>query len=154
MSDEETKRDDEKSGTSGGVSFGNVGGGVNVGGSVVGRDAVTTTTTTTTTTTGIDAAGLAQLLQQFQQVQKKIDDLPESPDVDKDELKATVKKIEDEVKKGEEANPSKVERWIKFVAGMSKDIAQVTAAALVNPAAGVGTAIRLIAAKAAQETKS
>ena len=139
---------DEKSGQSGGVNITGGSGNISVGGDVVGRDKVTTTTTTTTY--GIGADGLAQLLQQFQQINKKIDELPDSPDLDKDELKETVKKVEEEVKKGEEANSSKVERWLKFIGSMSNDILQVTAATIANPAAGVGTAIRLIAQKAQQ----
>ena len=72
---------------------------------------------------------------------------------EKQELKDTVKKIEEEVKKGEEAKPEKVERWLKFVAGMSNDILQVTAATLTNPVAGVAKAVQLIAQKAQQESK-
>jgi hypothetical protein len=143
MSDEKPKIQ------SGGVNITGGSGNISIGGDVVGRDKVTTTTTTT----GLGADAVAQLVQQFQQIQKKVDDLPESDDLDKGELKETVKKIEDEVKKGEEANPTKVERWLKFVASMSGDIAQVVSATLVNPAAGVGTAIRLVAEKAAQGNK-
>lgn len=118
---------------------GNVVGRDNVGGDVVGHDKITTT--------GISGSELAELVKQFQQVNKRIDDAPVAPDV-KVDLKENVKKIEEEVKKGEQADPSKVERWLKFIAGMSEDIAQVVGATLLNPALGIGTAIRLIAQKA------
>ena len=56
-----------------------------------------------------------------------------------------------EVKKGQEANPAKVERWLHGLAAMADDIFQVTVTTLVNPVAGVGQAIRLIAQKARGE---
>jgi len=140
---------DEKSGQSGGGNITGGSGNVSIGGDVVGRDKVTTTTTTY----GIGGDQLAQLVQQFQQINKKIDTLPDKDEDEKQELKDTVKKIEEEVKKGEEAKPEKVERWLKFVAGMSNDILQVTAATLTNPVAGVAKAVQLIAQKAQQESK-
>ena len=143
---------DEKSGQSGGIVFhGNVG---SIGGDVVGQDkktattTVNVTTTATTTNTGIDPGRLMILLKQFEKITKRIDELPDDPNVDKDELRETVTKIQDEVKKGDQANTTKVERWLKFIADMSDDILSVTVKALTNPAAGVAEAIRLIAQKA------
>ena len=123
-----------------------IGGNASVQGDVVGRDKITTTTTTTTT--GLDAAALAELLKAFKDIDRKIEALPENPDVDKAELHDTVKKVEEEVKKGEEANPTKVERWLKFLGDMAPDILQVTAATLANPAMGLSVAIKMIADKA------
>lgn len=122
---------------------------VNVGGNVAGRDQ--NITTTTTNTTGISGSDLAKLLEQFQQINKRIEAQPENPNVDKDEVKETVAKIQEEVKKGEEANTNKVERWLMNLGAMSDDIFQVTAATLANPALGVAKAIQLIAAKAKEE---
>ena len=130
-------------GQSGGVNI--TGGNVTVSGDLVGRDKITTTTH------GISGGELAELIRQFAQINKSIDARPEDPNVDKAELKETVKKIEEEVKKGEEANPTKVERWLKFLAGMADDVFQVTAAALANPVAGVAKTIQLIAKKAKEE---
>jgi len=135
---------DRSEGRSGGVNI--RGSKVDVGGDIVGRDKVTTTTTY-----GLSGGELAELVRQFAQINQKIDARPEDPNVDKSELKETVQKIEEEVKKGEEANPAKVERWIKFLAGMADDIFQVTAATLVNPVAGVAKAIQLVAKKASEE---
>ena len=117
-----------------------------VGGDVVGGDK--TTTTTTTITSGIDATALAQLVAAFKGIETKIDTRPPDPTVDKGELKETVKKVEEEVKKGEEANPTKVERWLKFLGDMAPDILQVTAATLANPVMGLSLAIKKIADKA------
>ena len=124
----------------GGVTFSGSGS-VNVHGDIVGRDKITTTTT------GVDASGLVELIKAFKEIDRRIDARPENPDVDKAELKDTVNKIQEEAKKGEQANPTKVERWLKFLAGMADDIFQVTAATLTNPALGIGTAVKLIAEK-------
>jgi hypothetical protein len=122
---------------------------VNVGGNVAGRDQHITTTNTTHN--GINANDLAKLLEQFQQINKRIEAQPADPNVDKDEVKETVAKIQEEVKKGEEANPTKVERWLMNLGAMSDDIFQVTAATLANPVLGVAKAVQLIAAKAKEE---
>lgn len=118
------------------------GGKVTVGGDIAGRDKITTVTY------GPDASALAELTKQFAQIYQKIDARPQEPNVDNAEIKDTVQKIEEEVKKGEEANPAKVERWLKFLAGMSDDIFQVVASTLASPIAGVARVIQLIAQKA------
>jgi hypothetical protein len=110
---------------------------LSVGGDVVGRDKTTTT---------INVSGLEKA---FGEVDKKVDALPVPADV-KAEVKENVEKVKEEVKKGEQADPAKIERWLKVIGTMTPDIVQVIGAALVNPAAGVGTAIRLIARKAQQ----
>jgi len=120
---------------------------VKVEGHMAGRDIVSSTSNTT----GINGADLVKLLDQFQQINKQIEAQPEDPNVDKDEVKETVAKIQEEVKKGEEANTTKVERWLMTLGAMSDDIFQVTAATLANPALGVAKAIQLIAAKAKEE---
>ncbi len=120
----------------------NISGGrdVSIGGDVVAGNK----TTTSTTTINISALDRA-----FGEVEKKVEALPVAPDV-KAEVQETADKIKEEVKKGEQADPSKVERWLKIIGTMTPDIVQVIGAALVNPAAGVGTAIRLIAKKASE----
>lgn len=115
---------------------------VTVGGDIAGRDKITTVTY------GLDASALAELTKQFAQIYQEIDARPQEPNVDNAEIKDTVQKIEEEVKKGEEANPAKVERWLKFLAGMSDDIFQVVASTLASPIAGVARVIQLIAQKA------
>ena len=106
---------------------------VNISGDVVGRDKITT------------HYGSSD---EFKKIRELIDKRPEDTNVDKDELKDTVDKIENEVKKGKEANPAKVERWLKFLANMAEDIFQVTVATLANPTVGVAKAIQLIVKKA------
>jgi hypothetical protein len=87
----------------------------------------------------------------FAEIYKQIEARPEDPDVDKEELTETVQKVQEEANKGEEANPKKVERWLKFLGSMAPDILDVTVACLTNPAAGVATVIRKVAEKAKEE---
>jgi hypothetical protein len=121
---------------------------VTIGGDVVGRDKVVTTVTNTS---GLNAGQLAELLKQFAAIDRRIDALPDKDEVDKQELKETVKRIEDEAKKGDQARPDRVERWLMNVGAMSDDIFEVTAAALINPLLGVAKTIQLIAKKAKEE---
>lgn len=130
----------------GGVNIG--GGKVTVGGDIVGRDK------TTYTNSGVSGMELAELVKQFAQIKQQIDARPQDANVDKSELKDTVEKIEQEVKKGEAANPNKVERWLRFLAGMADDIFQVTTATLANPISGVAKAVQLVAQKAKEEGQS
>ena len=116
------------------------------GGDIVGRDKITTTTTT-----GMDAAQLQLLLQEFSRIQQQVAARPPDPKVDKDILEFTVKKIETEAKKGEAADPNKVESLLLTLGSMADDIFQVTANALASPVLGIATAIRLIAQKAKAE---
>ena len=68
-------------------------------------------------------------------------------------MQFAVKGIEEEVRKGEAANPDKVESLLLTLGGMADDIFEVTANTLANPALGIATAIRLIAQKAKEEKK-
>lgn len=141
----------------------NTGGGAYVGGSVtvsggnfVGRDKRTVAITGdgnvvgdgSSAQVGVSGEELAKL---FAGVQQKIEARPEDPDVDKQEIVETVEKIEQEAAKGEDANPKKVERWLKTLASMADDIFEVTAACLLNPIAGVATVIRKVVEKAKEE---
>ncbi len=126
----------------------NIGSGrdTNIKGDVVGGDKITST--------GITAGDLAELVKQFAQIQNQIDQRVDDPQVDKIEIKKLVENIENEVKKGDDANPGKVERWLRFLAEMADDIFQVTAATLANPIAGITKAVQLIAHKAKEDKAS
>ena len=100
---------------------------------------------------GLQAEDLAAL---FGQVYRQIEARPEDPDVDKEELVETVQKVEEEAARGAEANPNKVERWLRFLGDMAPDILEVTVACLTNPLAGVGTTLRKIAERARAEAES
>ena len=106
---------------------------------------------TVTYNSGLSARETAKLARQFAQIQKNIDQKVDDPQVDKNKLKETVENIEQEVKKGQEADPGKVKRWLGFLAESAEDIFQVTVATLANPVAGVAKAVQLIAQKAKEE---
>jgi hypothetical protein len=149
----EVRMDNEKDSgdvniSGGGVNFGKVRGNITIGGDVVGRDKITTTVTNVTSSSGVDPMQLVKLLQEFADIKRKIGSLAEVEDEDKEDLKTNVQRIEDEVKKGEAADSSKVEKALKKVAAISDDIFAVVVATLSNPAAGIAKAIQLIAQKA------
>lgn len=72
----------------------------------------------------------------FKRAHKRIKVRPEDPKVDPARLENQVKKIEAEAAKGEAADPSKLERWMKTLAKMAPDIMEVMAASLAGPVAG------------------
>ena len=118
----------------------NISGSVNstVGGDVVGLDNFTIKT---------GAVDEAKLRQAFEPVMKRIEALPNDPNADKGELRETVNKIWDEVKKGEEANATRVERWLKFLADMSYEVFHLTATALLDPSVRTGVNVREVVLK-------
>ncbi|MFL7791007.1 MAG: CHAT domain-containing protein [Anaerolineae bacterium] len=126
------------------ITVGDVSGGTGI---AIGRGAQATVTQTQ----GLSGDEIAKL---FQSVYQKIEARPEDPDVDKEEVTETVKKIEAEAAKGEEANPNKVERWLKTLGTMAPDILEVTAACLVNPVTGIAAVIRKVAEKAKKEAEA
>lgn len=113
---------------------------INIKGDVVGRDKITRT--------GPEAESLAG---KFREIHLLIDKRPDDPNVDKDELKETVNKIEQEAAKGPAANEKKVERWLTFLASMADDIFDVTVSTLTSPVLGISKAIQLIAKRARSE---
>ena len=128
--------DEQSTGQSGGVNI--TGSTVNVGGDITGRDK----------TTRINYGELAELREQFEFIQRTIDQIADTAGVDKSELKSIVQGIEQEVTKGEIADKSKVERWLKSLAEVADDVFQITVATLANPAVGVAKAIQLVAQRA------
>ncbi|MFL7790769.1 MAG: zinc-ribbon domain-containing protein [Anaerolineae bacterium] len=149
----------ESGGTLVGAVIGGLGGNVHVGGQqqygdkievgnvsgkgiAIGRDAQAAVT---------DGVSVEELAKLFAAVYQQIGDRPEDPDVDKGEIAESVQKIEREASMGEEANPNKVERWLKTLATAAPDILEVTTACLLNPAAGVAAVIKKVAEKARTE---
>lgn len=66
----------------------------------------------------------------FQTIYRQIELRPTDKNVDKTELTQTVQKIEVEAAKGLQANPNKIERWLRRLARMSPDILEATVACL------------------------
>ncbi len=84
----------------------------------------------------------------FKRAHKRIQVRPEDPKVDQAKLEDQVKKIEAEAAKGEAADPSKLERWIKTLAKMAPDIVEVMAASLAGPVAGFAVVFKKIVERA------
>lgn len=121
----------------GNVNIANIGAGAQVGQFAQGNNIQQTQ--------GASAQDLAAL---FDAIYKQIDALPQARDADKTDIHDAVKKIETEAAKGAQGSPNTVERWFKFLKELAPDILEITAATLLNPLAGVSTAIKKIADKA------
>jgi hypothetical protein len=144
----EKEREREKEKESGSINI-SVGGNANFG-SFVGGNVVTTNTTNVFGGNAPATAGnlnLAELIKQFTQIKLKVGALPDKDEDEKEELSDTVKRIQDEVKKGEAAKADKVERWLKAIEDLSAEIAQSTASVLANPAIGASQAVRQVGEK-------
>jgi hypothetical protein len=126
---------DKRSGTFNTVS---AGGDLNIGGDFVGRDNITINA-------GVSGAELAQL---FVRIQQQIRARPPDPNVDKEEITGMVERIQQEATKGETANGSKLDRWLRDLADVAPDIFDVTVAALTSPVAAVGMVVKKVAEKA------
>ena len=84
----------------------------------------------------------------FKHAHKRIQVRPEDPKVAQAKLENQVKKIEAEAAKGEAADPSKLERWLKTLAQMAPDIVEVMAASLAGPVAGFTLVFKKIVERA------
>jgi hypothetical protein len=104
-----------------------------------------------TVTSEIGGQELAQL---FADVYRRIEFRSEEPGLDKADLIDSVQRIEREAAKGEEANPLRVERWLRFLGDMAPDILEVAAATLASPVAGVAIAIRKVAKRSLEEERA
>jgi len=84
----------------------------------------------------------------FKRVHKKIKTRSVDPKVAKEKLENQVKKIETEAAKGETADKTKLERWLKTLAKMAPDIVEVMAASLAGPVAGFTVVFKKIVERA------
>ena len=111
--------------------------------------------TTHHTTTGLSATEIKQL---FDQLYDNIERWPETPASAKEDLKAEVKEIESTVieaaQKNEKVDEGFLMRRFRNIARMAPDVLDVVVATLANQLAGLGVAVKKIAEKAKEETKS
>jgi tetratricopeptide (TPR) repeat protein/V8-like Glu-specific endopeptidase len=99
----------------------------------------------------LGGAAPAQLLQVFfQQIQREVDARAETPDVEKDEIRELMRRIETEAAKAAQANPDRLERWLEWLRDMAEDIAQATAAVLAAPRLEMPRAVRETARQASR----
>jgi hypothetical protein len=98
---------------------------------------------------GLAAAELAQVFQAvYQQIEAPLG--PRSADTD--ELAETVRRLEREAGKGDEASTQQVERWLGMLSSVAPDVFEVAVNALTNPAALVSSAVRLVARQLQQQS--
>ena len=100
---------------------------------------------------GLGGEELAKL---FDAVYRRIEQRPDDPEVDKEELAQTVGQVQQEVAKGEDANEHKLRRWLKTLAELAPDVFEVTLAAIANPVAGAALAVRRVAERLRSEAPS
>ena len=100
---------------------------------------------------GIDANELNTL---FEKLYQHIDARPPDPNVDKEEIVETVQKIQEETSKGQQANETKLTRWIDNLNKMAPDVIDVALASLGGPVSGITAVLKKIADRARQQSKS
>lgn len=111
--------------------------------------------TTRHTITGLSAAEINQL---FDGLYAKIETRPNTLAADKEDLKAEVTEIQSTVteaaQKNEKVDEGFLSRRFRNIARMAPDVLDLVVAMLANPLAGLGVAVKKIAEKAKEETKS
>lgn len=81
----------------------------------------------------------------FNQLYKAIQSRPPDPNIEKEEISETVQRIEQEVKKGDQANDSKLKRWMDSLNTMAPDIVDVILASLGGPVSGLTAVLKKVA---------
>ncbi len=84
----------------------------------------------------------------FTELIKKIDQRPDTPPEDKEDLKANVTEIKAEAAKGEKADESFLLRRLRNIERIAPDIADVVLATISNPAAGFAMIVKKVAERA------
>jgi hypothetical protein len=84
----------------------------------------------------------------FEKLYQAIQSRHEDPNIDKEEIRGTVRRIEQEVKKGDQANDSKIKRWMESLNNMAPDIVDVILASLGGPVSGFTAVLKKIAQQA------
>jgi hypothetical protein len=97
-------------------------------------------------TTGPDVEARARHLDTlFDPIYHEIELRMLDPRVDKSELFGTLRRIESEMLRGNESNPDKVERWLRFFQEMAPELLKPIAVVLVRTDAEAPEAIRQVA---------
>jgi hypothetical protein len=112
-----------------------------VGGDIVGGDKITTNY----------GAAPTQLADLFAGLKRSAEARPPDPEVDKDEIREALRRIEDEASRGESASAARLERWLTALGGMAADLFQAAAGGLASPAMKAPPVIQEVARKALQE---
>lgn len=96
---------------------------------------------------GLTADDVSKL---FNEIYKAIENRPQDAAITTDEIRETVGKIEEETKKGNEANEGKILRLLRTIKLMAPDIYDVAVAVWTNPVLGTGIVVGKILKKVAE----
>ncbi|MBN1451899.1 MAG: hypothetical protein JW963_12855 [Anaerolineales bacterium] len=87
----------------------------------------------------------------FERLYETVHNRPEDPNVDKEEINETIQKIQAESEKQEQANRSKLERWVGYLNNLAPDIVDVILASLGGPVTGFVAVLKNIARQARKQ---
>jgi hypothetical protein len=82
-----------------------------------------------------------------------IEEHPQLPPSDKEDLKAEVEELESEVQKGDQADESFLSRRLRNIQRIAPDVLDVALTTLGNPVAGLGMVAKKVVQKMADEVK-
>lgn len=137
--------------TSGGIHIGSISG---ISGSeinIAGRDVRKSVQTIGGDQNILDpGAPVRDIAEAFADIYARVAQRPEDPNVDREEIRETVEKIEQEIKKGEDLREPALTRWLRNLNNMAPDILDVTAAVLAGPLKGATVVVQKIAERARQ----
>lgn len=94
-------------------------------------------------------ASTDQISQAFAAMYEKVSAMPDGPD--KTIAQSAVEALETEAKQGEDAEESKVQKWLSFLAETAPDVFEVAVATFTNPPKGVGLVFKKIAERVKAE---
>jgi hypothetical protein len=97
--------------------------------------------------------GANELAALFEKLYKHIESRPVDPDIDKSEIVEVLQKIEEESGKGNDANETKLGRWVENLNQMAPDILDVVLASLGGPVSGMTAVLKKIADRAQQQSR-
>lgn len=87
----------------------------------------------------------------FEKIYLAIQARSDDPNVAKEEIHETVQRIENESGKGNQANQSKLERWMENLNRMAPDIVDIILASLGGPVSGITAVLKKIAERAHEQ---
>ena len=85
-------------------------------------------------------------------LEERLEARPQDPNVAKEEIGNQIEQIKAESARGGKADQTKLERWIKNLAGMAPDIVDVMTTSLGGPVSGFTAVLQKIAAKVKAES--
>jgi hypothetical protein len=90
----------------------------------------------------VQTKGDPALAQAFSALYRRVAERPVDPAVEREEIGECVRKIEGEAAKGEQANASKVHRWLAYLQTIAPDIFEAATEVLKQPLPGLSASVR------------